>query len=78
MEPATGEAGEETFEVNIVCESNEHTIDARKAAKALNALAAPLEELGPPPVLMQGYVSKDEYPTMLEMKADAISGEDEE
>lgn len=41
-------------------------------------MTTPLKELGLPPVFMQGYVPKDEYPMLLEMRAEAPWGEDEE
>lgn len=78
VEAATEESGQETFEVTIVYEGVEHTINPRKAARVLAALATPLEELGLPPVLMQGFVPKDEYPVLLELRAEAIYDEDEE
>ena len=78
VEPTTNYAGEEVFQVTIVYEGTEHTIDANKAIKVLTALASALEELGLPPVLLQGFVSMDEYPTLLEMKTEALSCEYEE
>ena len=78
LEPITNYAGEETFQVTIVYEGSEHTIDANKAVRMPSAMATPLEVLGLPPVFMQGYVPKDEYPMLLEMRAEALWGEDEE
>ena len=70
VEPATDEAGEDTFLVTIVYEGVERTIDPRKAIRVLNALATPFEELGIPPVLIQDLVPKDEYPVLLDLRAE--------
>lgn len=77
VEPATDEAGEETFLVTIVYKGGEHTIDPLKAIRVLNALATPFEELGIPPVLIQDLVPKDEYPTLLELRAESPYDEEE-
>ena len=78
LEPNTDQSGWETFQVTVVYEGDENTIDARKLIRVLTAMATPLEELGLPPVFMQGYVPKDEYPMLLEVRAEAPWGEDEE
>ena len=78
VEPMTGGDGEETFRVTIVYDGDDGAIDARKAVTVLTAMATPLEELGLPPVLMESYVPKREYPMLLEMRAEPPWGVDEE
>ena len=77
MEPTTNYAGEEVFVVAIVYEGTEHTVDANKSIKVLPVLATPLEELGLPPVLLQGFVPKDEYPMLLALRAESAYDEEE-
>ena len=62
VEPAAGEATEETFLATIVYEGDEHTIDPRKAADALNVLATPFEEPEFPPLRMQASSSRTSTP----------------
>ena len=78
VELTTNYAGEEVCQVAVVYEGTGYSIGSNKATKVLTALATPLEELGLPPVLLQGFVSKDEYPIPLEMRTEALSGEYEE
>ena len=74
VEPITGVNGEETFRVTIVYDGDVGAIDARKAVTVLTAMATPLEELGLPPVLIESYVPKKEYPMLLEMRAEPPLG----
>ena len=75
VEPTTDEDGEATFHVTVVYDGNEHTVDSRKAIRVLNALATPPRRTRLP---MQGCVSKDEYPRLLDIRADALSGKGQE
>jgi hypothetical protein len=78
VEPITDEEGQETFRVTIVFDGEEDAIDPRKALTVLTAMTTPLRELGLPPVLVESYVTKDEYPVLLEMRAEPPWGVEEE
>ena len=77
VEPTMDEGGQETFRVTIVYDGDEDAIDAGKAITVLTAMTTPLRELGLPPVLVESYVTKNEYPVLLEMRAEPPWGMDE-
>ena len=78
METTTDEAGEEVFQVSVTYEGTDQSIDAKREIKALTAPTTPFEKLELPAVLVQSYVSRDKHPTLVEMRAEAISDKDEE
>ena len=78
MEPTTNEAGEEVFQVTVTYEGTDQSIDAKREIKVLTAPTSPFEKLELPAVLMQGYVSRDKHPTLVEMRAEALSEKDKE
>ena len=77
VEPAVDADGQDTFRITIVFNGNEDAVDPKKAIAVLTKIATPLEELGLPPVLIQSYVTKDEYPVLLEMRAEPPWGLDD-
>ena len=78
METTTDEAGEEVFQVTVTYEGTGHSIDAKGEIKVLTAPTTSFEKLGLPAVLVQGYVSRDKHPTLVEMRAEALSDKGEE
>lgn len=78
VEPDKDEDGQDTFQVTIVFDGEEDAIDSRKAATVLTAMVRPLKELGLPPVLLESYVTGEEYPVLLEMRANPLWWMEEE
>ena len=56
----------DSFRVTIVYDGPEGELDPAKANRVITEMMAPLKELGTPPVLMESYVSRQEYENLQE------------
>ena len=68
LEPTRDMDGKDTFQVDIVYEANEKRPDPRKILAVMTSLAGDFEALGLPPVLIESYIPKDEYPELLRLR----------
>ena len=71
VEPTKNSEGEETFRVTIVYAGDIGRPNPRKAAAVLTYMVDQMEELGLPPIPIESYVPKSEYPLLLELRAES-------
>lgn len=68
LEPTKDSDGKDTFQVDIVYEGNDKRPDPRKILAVMTSLAGDFEALGLPPVLIESYIPKKEYPELLRLR----------
>ena len=68
LEPTRDSDGRDTFLVTIVFQSSVGRPDPRGIIEVMTSLTGDFEALGLPPVLIQSYVSKEEYPELLRLR----------
>lgn len=68
VEPTRDSDGRDTFRVTIVFEGNGERPDTKKVLEVMTVMSWDFEALGLPPVLIQSYVSKEEYPELLRLR----------
>lgn len=78
VEPRRDGEGRDTFRVTIVFEGNGERPDAKGVIEVMTEMSWDFEELGLPPVLLQSYVSKKEYPELLRLRQQMPWDEDED
>ena len=77
LEPTRDSDGRDTFLVTIVFQSSVGRPDPRRVIEVMTSLTGDFEALGLPPVLIQSYVSKEEYPELLRLRQQMPWDEDE-
>ena len=77
LEPTRDSDGRDTFQVTIVYEGHGELPDPKKAIAVLTSLTGDFESMGLPSVLIESYVSKDEYPELLRLRQQMPWDEDE-
>ena len=70
VEPMAELDSTDSFRVTIVYDGPEGELDPAKANRVLTEMMAPLKELGAPPVLMESYVSRQEYEDLQKLSAE--------
>lgn len=78
LEPARDSQGKDTFQVDIVYEGNGQLPDPKKILAVMTSLADDFEALGLPPVLIESYVPKEEYPELLRLRQQMPWDQDED
>lgn len=78
VEPTRDSEGKDTYRVTIVFEGNGERPDSEKVIEVMTVMSWDFEALGLPPVLIQTYVSKDEYPELLRLRQLMPWDEDED
>lgn len=68
LEPVRDSQGKDTFRVDIVYEGNGEHPDPKKILAVMTSLAGDFEALGLPPVLLESYIPKEEYPELLRLR----------
>ena len=68
LEPMRDSEGRDTFQVDIVYDGNGILPDPKKAIAVLTSLTRDFEALGLPPVLIESYIPKEEYPELLRLR----------
>lgn len=69
VEPTENSEGEETFRVTIIYSEEGGRPNPKKTVAVLTSMMDRMEELGLPPVPIESYVPKSEYPLLLELRA---------
>ena len=77
LEPARDSDGRDTFRVTIVYEGSGERPDPKKIIEVMTLMSWDFEAMGLPPVLIQSYVSKEEYPELLRLRQQMPWDEDE-
>ena len=78
LEPTRDSDGKDTFQVDIVYEGNGRRPDPRKAITVMTSLTRDFEALGLPPVLIESYIPKEEYPELLRLRQQMPWDQDED
>ena len=68
LEPTRDSDGKDTFQVDIVYEGNGMRPDPQKAITVMTSLTRDFEALGLPPVLIESYIPKEEYPELVRLR----------
>jgi hypothetical protein len=68
LEPTRDSEGKDTFQVTIVYEGIGERPDPKIIITVMTSLTGDFEALGLPPVLIESYVSKEEYPELLRLR----------
>lgn len=68
VEPTRDSEGKDTFQVTIVYEGIGERPDPKIIITVMTSLTGDFEALGLPPVLIESYVSKEEYPELLRLR----------
>ena len=68
LEPTRDSDGRDTFRVDIVYDGNGQLPDPRKVITVMTSLTGDFEALGLPPVLIESYISKEEYPELIRLR----------
>ena len=68
LEPMRDMDGKDSFQVDIVYEGYGERPDPRKMVKVMTSLTGDFEALGLPPVLIESYIPKEEYPELLRLR----------
>ena len=68
LEPTLDIDGRDTFRVDIVYEGNGEHPDPKKVITVMTSLTGDFEALGLPPVLIESYIPKEEYPELLRLR----------
>ena len=77
VEPTRDGEGKDTFLVTIIYEGKGERPDAKKVIQVMTSLTWDFEALGLPPVLIQSYVSNEEYPELLRLRQQMPWDDDE-
>ena len=64
LEPTRDSDGRDTFRVDIVYEGYGELPDPKKVITVMTSLTGDFEALGLPPVMIESYISKAEYPEL--------------
>jgi hypothetical protein len=78
LEPTRDSQGKDTFQVTIVYEGNDERPDPKRIIEVMTSLTWDFEALGLPPVLIESYVSKEEYPELLRLRQQMPWDQDED
>ena len=80
LEPTRDSQGKDTFQVDIVYEGNGERPDPKRqrSIEVMTSMSWDFEALGLPPVLIESYVSREEYPELLRLRRQMPWDEDEE
>ena len=78
LEPTRDSDGRDTFQVDIVYEGGGELPDPKKVITVMTSLTRDFEALGLPPVLIESYISKDEYPELQRLRQQMPWDEDED
>ena len=78
LEPTRDSQGKDTFQVDIVYEGNIERPDPKKILEVMTSLAEDFEALGLPPVLIESYISKAEYPELRRLRQQMPWDQDED
>ena len=78
LEPTRDSDGRDTFQVDIVYEGDGGLPDPKKILAVMTSLTWDFENLGLPPVLIESYVPKEEYPELLRLRQQMPWDEDED
>ena len=68
LEPTRDSDGRDTFQVDIVYEGYGELPDPKKVITVLTSLTGDFEALGLPPVLIESYIPREEYPELLRLR----------
>ena len=68
LEPTRDSDGRDTFQVDIVYEGDGEHPDPKKMITVMTSLTGDFEALGLPPVLIESYIPKEEYPELLRLR----------
>ena len=68
LEPTRDSDGRDTFLVDIVYEGSRGRPDPKTVITVMASLAGDFEALGLPPVLIESYIPKKEYPELLRLR----------
>ena len=78
LEPTRDSQGKDTFQVDIVYEGGGGRPDPKKILAVMASLTRDFEALGLPPVLIESYVSKEEYPELQRLRQQMPWDQDED
>lgn len=78
LEPTRDSEGKDTFQVTIVYEGQGEHPEPKKVISVMTSLTWDFEALGLPPVLIESYVSKEEYPELERLRQQMPWDEDED
>jgi hypothetical protein len=78
LEPTRDSEGKDTFQVTIVYEGHGEHPEPKKVISVMTSLTWDFEALGLPPVLIESYVSKEEYPELERLRQQMPWDEDED
>ena len=78
LEPTRDSQGEDTFQVDIVYEGKDERPDPRKMIEVMTSLTQDFEALGLPPVLIESYIRKEEYPELIRLRQQMPWDQDED
>ena len=78
LEPTRDSDGRDTFQVDIVYEGNGELPDPKKVITVMTSLTQDFEALGLPPVLIESYVSTEEYPELQRLRQQMPWDQDED
>ena len=68
LEPTKDSDGRDTFQVDIVYAGNRGRPDPKTVLTVMTSLTGDFEALGLPPVLIESYIPKEEYPELLRLR----------
>ena len=68
LEPARDSQGKDTFQVDIVYEGKGKHPDPKIVLAVMTSMSDDFEALGLPPVLIESYIPKEEYPELLRLR----------
>ena len=78
LEPTRDSDGKDTFQVDIVYEGNGELPDPKNVITVMTSLTGDFETLGLPPVLIESYIPKEEYPELVRLRQQMPWDEDED
>ena len=78
LEPTRDSQGKDTFQVDIVYEGDGGLPDPRKILEVMTSMSWDFEALGLPPVLIESYIPKEEYPELRRLRQQAPWDQDED
>ena len=78
LEPTRDSQGKDTFQVDIVYAGNGELPDPKKVITVMTSLAEDFEALGLPPVLIESYIPKEEYPELVRLRQQMPWDQDED
>ena len=78
LEPTRDSEGRDTFQVDIVYEGHGELPDPKKVITVMTSLTGDFVALGLPPVLIESYIPKEEYPELLRLRQQMPWDQDED